>query len=101
MIRAIISIVVGIHAGDSTHHQDQSMTWHSFKTIKAIRSKPVRPTPPDAVVLLSLINIICIYSSARGAGLEPATGGFGDHCSIQLSYPSIVFSHSYIYRINN
>jgi hypothetical protein len=35
----------GIHAGDKTHHQDQSMTFVSLSTINATRRSPETPTP--------------------------------------------------------
>lgn len=39
--------VAGIHRGAITHHQDQSMMRHSFKTIKASNRSDVKPMPPD------------------------------------------------------
>ena len=40
-----MKIQSGIHAGDNTHHQDQSMTFVSFRTTKATRRSPDTPTP--------------------------------------------------------
>ncbi len=34
-----------IHMGERTHHHDQLMTLHNFRTIKATASKPVNPIP--------------------------------------------------------
>ena len=42
----------GIQIGDSTHHQDQSMTPTSFKMIKVNRSAEPNPIPPEVVFSL-------------------------------------------------
>lgn len=34
-----------IHKGLKTHHQDQSMTWHSFKTMNANNRRDENPIP--------------------------------------------------------
>jgi hypothetical protein len=40
-IRASNAIPAGIHSGESTHNQDQSITRHSFKTMNATSNRPV------------------------------------------------------------
>lgn len=46
--------IAPIHNGDSTHHQDQSMTWHSLRVINTMASNPVNPIPPDDDVLSAI-----------------------------------------------
>jgi hypothetical protein len=36
-----------IHTGDTTHHHDQSMTWHNLRAMKVIVNKPTKPIPDD------------------------------------------------------
>ena len=45
IIKIKIPNTVGIQIGARTHHQDQEITLQSFKTIKAIASKPLKPMP--------------------------------------------------------
>ena len=44
-----------IQTGDSTHHQDQSITLHSLRTMKATCSNPVNEIPLALLLSLSLI----------------------------------------------
>ena len=46
----------GIHTGAVTHHQDQSITFVSFRTTNTIVNNPVNPIP-EFVVFVSLIAL--------------------------------------------
>lgn len=52
---------IGIHNGANTHHHDQSITLHSFNTIKTMANKPQKLMPPPAEELVELL--IKIYLS--------------------------------------
>ena len=48
----------GIHIGAVTHHQDQSITFVSFNTIKTIVKSPEKLIPPARTTFFSLLLII-------------------------------------------
>jgi hypothetical protein len=53
-----------IQSGDNTHHQDQSILFNNFNTIKAMVNKPEKP-PPIVIehprpLLLSLLIILSL-----------------------------------------
>jgi hypothetical protein len=47
MRNRMITSTNGIQSGDSTHHHDQSMTPESFRAMKTIVSRPMKPIPPE------------------------------------------------------
>lgn len=49
-----ITTTNGIQIGDNTHHQDQSITLHSFKMMNANNKRPKNPIPGDVLLLLIL-----------------------------------------------
>lgn len=59
MITRTMAIAAGIQRGDRTHHQDQAITLHNFKTINAMARRPHKPTPPpdDEELLLIYNNV--------------------------------------------
>lgn len=50
-----------IQSGESTHHQDQSITLVNFRTIKTIVSRPAKPIPPPDDSILVFTPFVCVY----------------------------------------
>lgn len=57
-IKTTIKIPMEIKAGDNTHHQFQSITLQSFKTMNTMVNKPTKPIPPldELLELLIFLN---------------------------------------------
>ena len=55
-----------IHVGDSTHHQDHSITFSSLSVINTICNSPQNPMPPLAVGLLLSFGLLIYYSFTFG-----------------------------------
>jgi hypothetical protein len=49
-----------IHIGLNTHHHDQLMKFVSFKPINRIVNNPTNPIPPEELVVLEFVLMICI-----------------------------------------
>jgi hypothetical protein len=64
--------IVEIQIGDSTHHQDQSITSTNFRTMKTMVSNPTNPIPPPeeeelvCLVIIYLLSIVLMASFSTG-----------------------------------
>ena len=54
------------NVGDSTHHQDHSITFSSLSVINTICNSPQNPMPPLAVGLLLSFGLLIYYSFTFG-----------------------------------
>ena len=80
-------IIMDIHAGLNTHNHDHLMTPVSLSVIKTTCNKPVNPTPPFTVVLLSFIASPFLCPSSA-----PTIKAFyiSDVMSVNLAYVSYI-----------